>query len=80
MMSLQVSLLLVLFCSEECFFLDAPGDYYRLLLDGSYAIEVKHLAYETQTQYINLQNKPLQHNAQRLDFTLRAVNSGAGHV
>lgn len=51
------------------------GDYYRLLTDGSYAIQVKSPGYETQTKYIEVHNKPHQTNAQRLDFILRPITS-----
>lgn len=48
------------------------GDYYRLLTDGKYAIQVKKPGYESQTQYVNVQNKEQQTDAQHLDFTLRS--------
>ncbi len=49
------------------------GDYYRLLVDGSYAVQVKSPGYEIQTQYVNVENKPNQNNAQRLDFILQPI-------
>jgi hypothetical protein len=51
------------------------GDYYRLLADGSYAIQVKKVGYESQTQYIEVNNKQHQMEAQRVDFTLQSVSS-----
>jgi len=51
------------------------GDYYRLLTDGSYAIQVKSPGYETQTQYIDVNNKPNENNAQRLDFVLKPTSN-----
>jgi len=51
------------------------GDYYRLLTDGSYAIQVKKSGYETQVQHIKIHNKDQQSHAQRLDFTLQSVSS-----
>jgi len=51
------------------------GDYYRLLADGSYAIQVKKPGYETQIQYIKIHNKDQQSHAQRLDFTLETVST-----
>jgi carboxypeptidase E len=51
------------------------GDYYRLLTDGSYAIQVKKPGYESQTQYVNVHNKEHQSHAQRLDFTLQSASS-----
>jgi carboxypeptidase E len=51
------------------------GDYYRLLTDGSYAIQVKKPGYETQIQYVKVHNKDQQTDAQRLDFTLQATSS-----
>lgn len=48
------------------------GDYYRLLADGSYAIEVKKPGYKTEVQYIDVENKAHQQDAPRVDFTLRA--------
>jgi len=65
-------------CSKESFkevFVDPNGDYYRLLADGSYAIQVKKPGYETQTQYVKVHNKDLQTDAQHLDFTLQATSS-----
>jgi len=51
------------------------GDYYRLLADGSYAIQVKKEGYETQTQYISVHNKEHQVEAQRIDFILQSTSS-----
>ncbi len=51
------------------------GDYYRLLTDGSYAIQVKSLDYETQTQYVTVHNKPNENDAQRLDFVLQPTSN-----
>jgi hypothetical protein len=51
------------------------GDYYRLLTDGSYAIQVKSPGYETQTQYVSVYNKPNENNAQRLDFVLQKTSN-----
>jgi ribosomal protein S4E len=51
------------------------GDYYRLLADGSYAIQVKKAGYETQVKYIKVHNKDQQVNAQRIDFTLQTISS-----
>jgi len=51
------------------------GDYYRLLADGSYAIQVKKVGYESQTQYIEINNKQHQMEAQHVDFTLQSVSS-----
>ncbi len=59
----------------QCFCLDPNGDYYRLLTDGSYAIQVKKPGYESQTQYVNVHNKEHQSHAQRLDFTLQSASS-----
>ncbi len=55
--------------------IDSGGDYYRLLTDGSYAIQVKSEGYETQTQYVNVHNKANQNNAQRLDFILESASN-----
>jgi len=55
--------------------IDLNGDYYRLLTDGSYAIQVKSPGYETQTQYVNVYNKPNENNAQRLDFVLQKTSN-----
>jgi len=54
---------------------NTDGDYYRLLGDGSYAIQVKKPGYESQTKYINVHNKEHQTDAQRLDFTLQSTSS-----
>jgi len=54
---------------------NTDGDYYRLLGDGSYAIQVKKPGYESQTQYINVHNKEHQTDAQRLDFTLQSTST-----
>jgi len=54
---------------------NSGGDYYRLLADGSYAIQVKKSGYETQVQYIEIENEQDQINAQRLDFTLHEASS-----
>jgi carboxypeptidase E len=51
------------------------GDYYRLLADGSYAVQVKKTGYETQIQYIKVHNQKQQGHAQRLDFTLQSASS-----
>jgi hypothetical protein len=51
------------------------GDYYRLLVDGSYAIQVKKKGYESQIQYIEVNNKDHQINAQRVDFILQPASS-----
>jgi carboxypeptidase E len=51
------------------------GDYYRLLADGSYAVQVKKAGYETQIQYIKVHNQNQQGHAQRLDFTLQSASS-----
>ncbi len=56
-------------------YIDPNGDYYRLLTDGSYAIQVKKPGYETQVQYVKVHNKDQQTDAQRLDFTLQATSS-----
>jgi len=58
---------------EHC--IDPDGDYYRLLADGSYAIQVKKPGYESQTQYIKIHNKNQQSQAQRLDFTLQTTST-----
>lgn len=55
--------------------LDPHGDYYRLLTDGSYAIQVKKPGYESQTQYISIHNKEHQADAHRLDFTLQTTSA-----
>lgn len=55
--------------------IDFGGDYYRLLTDGSYAIQVKSEGYETQTQYIKISNKLNENNAQRLDFVLKPTSN-----
>jgi hypothetical protein len=57
------------------YYLDPQGDYYRLLADGSYAIQVKKPGYESQTQYIDIHHKENQINADRLDFTLQTSSS-----
>ncbi len=51
--------------------IDLGGDYYRLLTDGSYAIQVKSPGYKTQMKYVHVNNKPNENNAQRLDFILQ---------
>ncbi|CAF1465586.1 unnamed protein product [Adineta steineri] len=51
------------------------GDYYRLLTDGSYAIQVKKPGYESQTKYIKVHNKEHQTNAQKVDFTLELLSA-----
>ncbi len=56
-------------------YLDPNGDYYRLLADGSYAVQVKKTGYETQIQYITVHNQKQQGHAQRLDFTLQSASS-----
>ena len=58
-----------------CSLIDSGGDYYRLLTDSSYAIQVKSEGYETQTQYVNVHNKANQNNAQRLDFILESASN-----
>ena len=55
--------------------IDPSGDYYRLLVDGSYAIQVKKAGYESQVKYIDVNNKEQQKNAQRVDFTLQSISS-----
>ena len=57
------------------FVLDPHGDYYRLLVDGVYAIQVKKPGYESQTQYVHVHNQAHQIHAQRLDFTLQSISS-----
>ena len=52
-------------------FLDLDGDYYRLLPDGSYAIEVNSFGYKKAIQYVTVQNQINQFNAQRVDFVLK---------
>ncbi|CAF1485827.1 unnamed protein product [Adineta ricciae] len=47
------------------------GDYYRLLPDGLYAIEVNSLGYKKAIQYVTVQNQINQVNAQRVDFVLK---------
>jgi carboxypeptidase E len=54
---------------------NVDGDYYRLLIDGSYAIQVKKPNYETEVQYVDVKNQPHQYNAQRVDFILRAPSA-----
>ncbi|CAF3098469.1 unnamed protein product [Rotaria sp. Silwood2] len=51
------------------------GNYYRLLVDGTYAIKVAKPGYESQIQYVKIHNKEHQTNAQRLDFTLQTASS-----
>jgi carboxypeptidase E len=51
------------------------GDYYRLLIDGSYVIQVKHPDYQTEVQRVDVKNEPHQSSAQRVDFTLQSVSS-----
>lgn len=60
-------------CFEEFLYrtLDIHGDYFRLLLDGSYAIQAVHDGYEPKMHYVHVHNKQHQHDAQRLDFTLQ---------
>jgi hypothetical protein len=55
--------------------LDLDGDYYRLLIDGSYAIKVESPGYESQTKYVTVHNEPKQDNAQRLDFILQPISN-----
>ncbi|CAF2789085.1 unnamed protein product [Rotaria sp. Silwood2] len=50
------------------------GDYYRLLIDGTYAVQVISPGYETQTRYVQVHNKPNQNNAKRLDFILQRAS------
>ena len=47
------------------------GDYYRLLRDGSYTVQVKCPGYQSQSKYIHVNNKLHENNAQRLDFILQ---------
>lgn len=56
-------------------YLDPMGDYYRLLTDGSYIIQVEKQGYETQTQFIKVNNKEHQSNAQQIDFILPKASS-----
>ncbi len=51
------------------------GDYYRLLTDGSYKIQVLTPGYQTQSKYITVNNKPNENNAQRLDFILQPTST-----
>ncbi|CAF4337358.1 unnamed protein product, partial [Adineta steineri] len=51
------------------------GDYYRLLVDGSYAVEVSYPGFKSQTQYVDVNYKSQQTDAQRLDFILESVSS-----
>jgi hypothetical protein len=55
--------------------IDFGGDYFRLLVDGSYKIQVESPGYEIETQYVTVHNEPMQYNAQRLDFILQPVTS-----
>ncbi|CAF3445820.1 unnamed protein product [Rotaria socialis] len=54
---------------------NSNGDYYRLLVDGTYAIQVKKPGYESQTRHITVHNKEYQTDAHRYDFTLQTVSS-----
>jgi hypothetical protein len=53
--------------------LDAQGDYFRLLTNGSYTIQVLHPAYQPQVQYVRIENRPKQIEAQRIDFILDRI-------
>ncbi|CAF0774571.1 unnamed protein product [Rotaria sordida] len=53
---------------------NTEGDYYRLLIDGIYAVQVISSGYKTQTQYIQVHNKPYQYSAKRLDFILHRAS------
>lgn len=55
--------------------IDLGGDYYRLLVDGSYAIKVESPGYESQTKHVTVHNEPMQDNAQRLDFILQPISN-----
>jgi len=54
---------------------NVDGDYFRLLKDGSYAIQVTKPGYEKQTKYVDVHNKEQQVDAQRVDFTLKPASS-----
>lgn len=60
--------------------IDPNGDYYRLLPDGSYAIEVKKSGYGSEVQFIDVHNKDQQKSAERVDFTLRTVSSDRANL
>lgn len=51
------------------------GDYYRLLADGTYIIKVEKPGYDSQSQYVEVNNKEHQSDAQRLDFVLQSASS-----
>ena len=55
------------------FRLDIDGDYYRLLADGSYMIEVEKEGYESQTRRVTVNNDKHLMGAKRLDFVLEAT-------
>ena len=56
------------------FRLDIDGDYYRLLADGTYVIEVEKEGYETQTRRVTVHNDRHPTGAKRLDFALEATS------
>lgn len=51
--------------------IDAGGDYYRLLIDGTYAIKIESLGYKNAIEYVNITNQARQIHAKRLDFILQ---------
>lgn len=55
--------------------LDSDGDYYRLLADGSYYVQVKKPGYKTQKRLIHVHNQHHQVDAQRVDFVLHQTSS-----
>ena len=61
--------------NERLLRLDIDGDYYRLLADGTYLIEVGKEGYESQRRRVNVNNEEHPREAKRLDFVLESPSA-----
>lgn len=52
---------------------DKEGDYYRLLIDGKYKLEVVKEGYLPMEEFVEVQNKPMTEAVKR-DFQLTPIN------
>ncbi|CAJ1054632.1 Hypothetical predicted protein [Xyrichtys novacula] len=57
---------------------DKNGEYYRLLLPGSYTFTVRYPGHEVLTKTLNIPHGPDQYSALKHDFQLRQMNSANG--